>query len=281
MGQVKIQDEIVSTILGWANIHVHDVRQKLYAKEKHILRLWNAKQISSPGTICANTVEKSSGLLCIQVQSIPYSSVFKRNIIIPNYIDMKASLQPSKEQPVIKKETCIHLNLSKQPIELGAMAIPTKNERKAIWSNRKQLAKDAHYLPLVLQITNWAKSHKVKEIHRLLQIWEPPSPFQALQLLVPRVGDPIVRAYAIQQLEGLSNKEVSSILLQLVQTLQCEHMTESALLLFILRRVKLDPTIGQQFFWHVKLGFSTINNMIHMRKNLSMVFWIIYRKETV
>lgn len=49
MGQVKIQDEIVSTILGWANIHVHDVRQKLYAKEKHILRLWNAKQISSPG----------------------------------------------------------------------------------------------------------------------------------------------------------------------------------------------------------------------------------------
>lgn len=50
--------------------------------------------------------------------------------------------------------------------DAGAMAIPTKNERKAIWSNRKQLAKDAHYLPLVLQITNWAKSHKVKEIHR-------------------------------------------------------------------------------------------------------------------
>lgn len=79
-------------------------------------------------------------------------------------------------------------------------------------------------------------SQRVQELYDLLDLWAPPSPVQALQLLDRRLMDPKVRAFAAHCLEELGDEELALYMLQLVQQLKFENYVDSALSRFLLRR---------------------------------------------
>lgn len=48
-------------------------------------------------------------------------------------------------------------------------------------------------LPKFLQSVRWDDAPSVEEAHRMLLLWRPPSPMQALELLQADFADPTVR----------------------------------------------------------------------------------------
>ena len=71
-----------------------------------------------------------------------------------------------------------------------------------------------------------------------------------LQLMLGRYSDPIVREYAVRELNKMSDNVLKEYLLQLVQTLKYEPYHDSPLLRMILRRALKNPNkIGHTLFW--------------------------------
>ena len=97
---------------------------------------------------------------------------------------------------------------------------------------------------------NWGTAEHVQEVYDLLDLWQQPSPPQALQLLDRRFMDPKVRAFAVHCLEELEDSELALYMLQLCQQLKFENYADSALSRFLLRRALANQRlIGHLFFW--------------------------------
>ena len=105
-------------------------------------------------------------------------------------------------------------------------------------------------LPAFVMSIRWDNAERVQELYDLLDIWSPPTPLEALQLLDRKFMDPKVRAYAVHCIEELKDEELSLYMLQLVQQLKFENHVDSALSRLLLRRsLKNKRVIGHIFFW--------------------------------
>lgn len=140
------------------------------------------------------------------------------------------------------------LNIMQDPISQMGPA-----DKQLVWRLRYALVEKPDYLPKFLLAVDWFSEDQVSEAHRLLYYWETPTYVQALQILDQQYPDPRVRAYAVQLLGSLSDEELHSFLLQLVQLIKFEPFTDGALVRFLLRRALGNPElIGHTFFWYLK-----------------------------
>lgn len=83
----------------------------------------------------------------------------------------------------------------------------------------------------------------------LLQVWQEISPTQALELLDFAHADNYVRSYAVKCLRALSDCELLTYLLQLVQVLKYESYIDCDLVRFLLERALHNQTVGHNLFW--------------------------------
>jgi CRP-like cAMP-binding protein len=133
----------------------------------------------------------------------------------------------------------------------------TPADRELLWWNRMALTSIPAALPKMLLSVDWADRRRVNEVYRLIHLWEPLNPVEALQLLDHKFPDPKVRAHAVQSIEQLPDAELRKYLLQLTQVLKYEHWHDSALARFLLRRALRSPqTIGHLLFWFLKVWCS-------------------------
>ena len=84
---------------------------------------------------------------------------------------------------------------------------------------------------------------QIREARRLLKVWAPLTPTQALDLLEARHADLRVREHAVQALERLSDTELELYMPQLIQTLKYDPYHNSALSRFLMRRALRCPTV--------------------------------------
>lgn len=125
-------------------------------------------------------------------------------------------------------------------------------ERKFIWDSRILLTEDSALLSTFL-LSNWGERDQVMEAYRLLQIWQPPTYLEALQLLSPQFADPKVRAYAVRCMDALPDYRLQLYMPQLVQALKNERYHDSALARFLLMRSLLNPAqIGYLLYWFLR-----------------------------
>lgn len=102
----------------------------------------------------------------------------------------------------------------------------------------------------ILLGVHWSDICQVKEIYRLLEVWEPMPPVDALQLLDAQFANRKVRAYAVRCLDTLTDAELSDYLIQLVQALKYEPNHYSPLACWLLyRALHNQMLIGHSFFW--------------------------------
>ena len=90
-------------------------------------------------------------------------------------------------------------------------------QKELLWKFRLHCSTLAEALPKVLRCVDWGDLAMVTEVHRLLEIWRPITLEVALELLDYHFADEKVRSLAVRRLERLSNDELKSFLLQLVQ----------------------------------------------------------------
>ncbi|XP_068627599.1 phosphatidylinositol 4-phosphate 3-kinase C2 domain-containing subunit alpha [Battus philenor] len=134
-------------------------------------------------------------------------------------------------------------------IEQGAyQRMPTEG-REVMWEKRQYLVELAGALPLVLlAATNWFGEHRAQLV-ALLQLWEKPSPLNAMHLLLPCFPDVAVREFAAKLINGMSDDELIRVLPQLTQALRYETYEASPLAELLLTRALLAPAVAHKLFW--------------------------------
>ena len=139
------------------------------------------------------------------------------------------------------------LYLSFDPLGVRKLS---SEDKDFIWNVRYNIVNRSDLLPAFVMSIRWDNAERVQELYDLLDIWSPPTPLEALQLLDRKFMDPKVRAYAVHCIEELKDEELSLYMLQLVQQLKFENHVDSALSRLLLRRsLKNKRVIGHIFFW--------------------------------
>lgn len=161
--------------------------------------------------------------------------------------ERKAALSrhaPSKEPT---EEQAIHLKRLEREDPLVEL---TPEDNIVLYECREFNASSPPLLHKFLRGVLWSSPEAVLEAHRMLFLWARGRPSDALELLDIRFSDPVVREFAVNQLDALNDESLKDLLLQLVQVLKYEPYHDSALMRFLLRRALLSPlVIGHPLFW--------------------------------
>ena len=129
----------------------------------------------------------------------------------------------------------------------------TDNDREFIWSLRYCILDRPELLPCFIMSVQWNDHFCVAELYDLLELWEPPKCYQALQLLDRKFMDPKVRSFAVHSLQTLDDNQLALYMLQLCQQLKFENYADSALSRFLVRRAVGNPRlIGHIFYWSLR-----------------------------
>ncbi|EGG15391.1 phosphatidylinositol 3-kinase [Cavenderia fasciculata] len=222
--------------IGWVDLQLIDYKSQLQSGVISLI-LWpgdRTMQTSEYADICPNLV--------VELLQFPFPVLFPRSELMER-TEIKDYVEARKEDEVRLDQL-----INKDP-----MYKLSEDERKFIWTYRMHLRKFPHSLSKVLQSLPWNQPQQVKEAHRLLSIWEPLSPHEALELLDVKFADELVREYAVNCLRSLSDGELALFLLQLVQSVKHEPHHDSALARFLIHRALANRSvIGHPFFWHLE-----------------------------
>jgi CRP-like cAMP-binding protein len=71
-------------------------------------------------------------------------------------------------------------------------SVMTADEKEFVWGNRYNILDRADLLPAFVLSVKWNQAERVQELYDLLDLWRPPAPVLALQLLDRRFMDPKV-----------------------------------------------------------------------------------------
>ncbi|KAJ3188349.1 Phosphatidylinositol (PI) 3-kinase [Gaertneriomyces sp. JEL0708] len=133
----------------------------------------------------------------------------------------------------------------------------TTEEKDLLWKFRFYLTRDKKALTKFLKCVVWTDLVEVKQATDLLRVWADIDIDDALELLGPTFEDLKVRSYAVSQLRKADDEELQLYLLQLVQALKFENITDksslsdSPLAQFLIERAIKNPILGNYFHWYV------------------------------
>ena len=99
----------------------------------------------------------------------------------------------------------------------------TIEEQDMIWKFRYYLSSQKKALTKFVKCVNWKVPGEERQALDMLNLWAPPDPEDALELLGPAFTHPAVRRYAITRLNHALDDDLMLYLLQLVQALKYEN----------------------------------------------------------
>ncbi|XP_015203454.2 phosphatidylinositol 4,5-bisphosphate 3-kinase catalytic subunit gamma isoform [Lepisosteus oculatus] len=135
---------------------------------------------------------------------------------------------------------------------------------------REESSQYGSHLLQFLSTINWCDPDTVRDIHWLLNNWDPHDLdiSVALELLSIKYADEEVRRMAIKKLERLTNNELLRYLLQLVQTLKVEPYHDSFLARFLIQRALRSKRVGHYFFWYMR---SEVTGSLYFRDRFAVI----------
>ncbi|XP_069062280.1 phosphatidylinositol 4,5-bisphosphate 3-kinase catalytic subunit gamma isoform-like isoform X1 [Pleurodeles waltl] len=238
-----------SKLLYFVNLLLIDHRSLLQQGE-HILHMWPYPEQEEElftfeaDRISSNTNPNTEDAMAISVTLdtygypvvLPYSRTVELSCLSPT-----GTLARSKSQ---------------EEFGFQSPTFPTDMDRLKAF--KEQCAKYGDNLPKYLRQIRWGDMETVKDLHWLLDHWNPQSLdiAIALELLGINFADKNVRSMSVKRLELLSTEELLRYLLQLVQALKFEAYHDSALARFLIRRALRSKRLGHYFFWYLRSEIS-------------------------
>eukprot|EP00727_Mastigamoeba_balamuthi_P006638 m51a1_g2595 putative phosphatidylinositol 3- (1445) ;mRNA; r:440263-446902 len=231
--------------LGNVSFQVLDHKDRLQTGEFR-LRLWDGK--ANPIATPAENIGLNAGILVVEFDrygNLPV--VFVDDEFTEEQLQMP--LQPTN--PRLNPRD---INDYKRVLAMDPLLPLSTEDCRLLWEYRDIIRKTKpRCLPKVLRAVDWTNTLMVREAHRLIEIWDPLKPHQAMELLDAKFADMRVRQFAVRCLEGFTDSEVSTYLLQLIQVLKYEPYHFSPLARFLLvRALRNRNRIGHMFYWYLK-----------------------------
>ncbi|RIB03510.1 atypical PIKK PI3K protein kinase [Gigaspora rosea] len=131
----------------------------------------------------------------------------------------------------------------------------TSEEKDLLWKFRFYLTRDKKALTKFLKCVVWTDPTEVKQAVELLPQWVDIDLDDALELLGANFENRAVRGYAVSQLKKADDEELMLYLLQLVQALKFENISDksssSSLAEFLIERAIKNPILGNNFYWYL------------------------------
>ncbi|CAI2174621.1 6179_t:CDS:10, partial [Funneliformis geosporum] len=134
----------------------------------------------------------------------------------------------------------------------------TEEEKDNIWKYRFYLTREKRALTKFLKCVVWTDATEAKQAVELLFKWVDIDLDDALELLGANFENRAVRRYAVSQLKKADDDELLLYLLQLVQALKFENISdkssssyESSLAEFLIERAVKNPILGNNFHWYL------------------------------
>ncbi|CAG8435890.1 679_t:CDS:10 [Funneliformis caledonium] len=134
----------------------------------------------------------------------------------------------------------------------------TEEEKDNIWKYRFYLTREKRALTKFLKCVVWTDPTEAKQAVELLFKWVDIDLDDALELLGANFENRAVRRYAVSQLKKADDDELLLYLLQLVQALKFENISEkssssyeSSLAEFLIERAVKNPILGNNFHWYL------------------------------
>ncbi|XP_045520078.1 phosphatidylinositol 4-phosphate 3-kinase C2 domain-containing subunit alpha isoform X1 [Pieris brassicae] len=234
--------QYVQTELGWAAIQMFDYDGMLMSGS-YVLPLWPSCCDRRLGPAPHPAASPPS----------PYPLL---NIEIPSYNRLGVKWVEAEEKSISVKDLPSFESLDGHTqsqllhlTEQGAYQRMPIECREIMWEKRQYLVELPGALPLVLlAATNWAGEQRAQLIG-LMQLWEKPSPLNAMHLLLPCFPDLAVRKLAGEMIQGMSDDDFIRVLPQLAQALRYETYECSTLAEVLLSRALSSPGIAHKLFW--------------------------------
>ncbi|RKF55433.1 Phosphatidylinositol 3-kinase, root isoform [Erysiphe neolycopersici] len=136
------------------------------------------------------------------------------------------------------------------------------DEKDLIWKFRHHLTSNKRALTKFVKSVNWQDQSESRQAVQILSSskWTEVDVDDALELLGPTFDNSAVRAYAVDRLRKSDDNELLLYLLQLVQALKfepvsesinCERIKQSSLTKFLIERATNSFMLGNYFHWYL------------------------------
>ncbi|RKP08211.1 atypical PIKK PI3K protein kinase [Thamnocephalis sphaerospora] len=143
----------------------------------------------------------------------------------------------------------------------------TSQEKDLLWKFRFYLSRDKRVLTKFLKCVVWTDPIETRQAVELLNDWSPVNIDDALELLGEGFQNKHVRAYAVKRIAEAGDEELLLYLLQLVQALKFEGMTEqsqpqrdSKLAEFLIKRGLRNVVLGNHLYWYLLIEHESAQN---------------------
>lgn len=232
-------------VLGWVNFRLFDFSRKLKTGIQKMGLYPSYARQDLTGTTAENADPEATQLF-LQVES------FLHPVIYGSTCDAEFDDRAFAEEmmrPIPEKSLKELQRLEAQ----GPLYELSSSDSEILWRYRAYCTVHPKLLPKLFLSVDWCNPANVRDIHKLIELCQEPSPIEALELLDGKYADDQVRALGVRCLEKLSTHELQLFLIQLVQAVKFEPFHDSPLLHFLLKRALAYPKrIGHYFFWLLK-----------------------------
>lgn len=257
-------------VVAWANMNLFDFEGKI-PKGDITLHMWPTPPRCSEALNPLLGVEQNH----VEQEKTTLIVCFEKVDGIVRYMNDEEFNNRCKEETIVNKESILSdhiMNIVNQdPVSASEM---NSEELSGLWDVRVKLKKDyPHTLPLLTRVIPWEPRIGVEDspysFYKLLETWPLLDTYTALLLLSPACTDLKVRDFAVKCLtKCLSDDDVETYLLQLVQLLKSEPYLDNSLTRFLLKKALSNSFIGQAFFWHLR---SEINQNVECRRRFTLI----------
>lgn len=237
------ENHVTKIELGWSSIQFFDFERKMI-QGTYFLSLWPP---SSDKYYCPSPPRGTHPLgdFC-PVLSIEIPT-YGGKLTFPEIIT-------ELPEPTLYDFECLDRNLQedlRDTIEQGINKADRNDANKieVLWEKRYYLHSFPKALPKILNAAHNWEFACLSDLHSLLKSWTPLKPLEAIELLLPRFPDMVVRAQAVKWISKFSNDDLVDYLPQLLQAMKHDSYEASPLSCFLLGRSLDSPRVAHYLYW--------------------------------
>ncbi|KAJ1358023.1 hypothetical protein KIN20_016324 [Parelaphostrongylus tenuis] len=264
-------------VLGWVNIRLFDWRGELL-QGLLTLNLWGGDPEIPPHGRIGNNDKKLGSNCRLVIELDRYHSPRVRMPDSSQFAPFVRFIR-SLEKP--EKIRCDQFSVSRvldaiRKRLLGGVLSP--EEELFVWNQRHYVSEhipDALLIIAEAEVT-WRKREHFTELYVMLESWGRLTVGTALCILGKKCMDPIIRRFAVNQLEiSLDNQTFPLFILPFIQTLKCEALSYTPLSCLLLKKALSDYRIGHKFFWLLRAELPNMKdsdgNITEMYKRFALL----------
>ncbi|KAK6732115.1 hypothetical protein RB195_016475 [Necator americanus] len=247
-------------VLGWANIRLIDWRGELL-QGVVTLNLWGGEPQYPPHGRVGNNDNKQGSNCRLIIELARYRAPKVRMPDSAQFAPFVKFIHSIQKPPkALSDDISVRriLNTLRKRLLGGVVSA---EEELFVWNQRHFVSQNLPDALLIIAEAGetWKKREHFTELYVMLESWGRLTVGTALCILGKKCMDPIVRRFAVNQLDTLlDNQTFPLFILPFIQALKCEAWSYSPLSCLLLKKALCDYRIGHKLFWLLRAELANL-----------------------